>query len=165
MQSSNTPKYLIGSLLVVGVLFLIANLILSNMLAVADNVVAPEPMDAEAIAERLKPVAKENIGEEQVAEAPAAEETAPAGDDAGGEESVGKQVVTQVCAVCHSTGMMNSPKIASAEDWAPRIEKGMDTLYEHAINGFNMMPARGGNPKLTDDEVKAAVDYMTSSAE
>jgi len=161
MQSSNTPKYLIGSLIVVAVLFLIANLILSNMLSIADGVVEPEPMDAEAIAERLKPVARENIGEEQIAEAPpAAEESADSDDD-----SVGKQVVTQVCAVCHSTGMMNSPKIASAGDWAPRIEKGMDTLYTHAINGFNMMPARGGNPKLTDDEVKAAVDYMVSSAE
>jgi len=163
MQSSNTPKYLIGSLIVVGVLFLIANLILSNMLSIADNVVEPEPMDAEAIAERLKPVAKENIGEEQVAEAPTAAET-EAADDAA-DASVGKQVVTQVCAVCHSTGMMNSPKIGNANDWAPRIEKGMDTLYTHAINGFNMMPARGGNPKLSDDEVKAAVDYMTSSAE
>lgn len=163
MQSSNTPKYLIGSLIVVGVLFLIANLILSNMLAVADNVVEPEPMDAEAIAERLKPVAKENIGEEQIAEAPAAEETEAAGD--AGDDSVGKQVVTQVCAVCHGSGMMNSPKVGNAADWAPRLEKGIDTLYDHAINGFNMMPARGGNPKLTDDEVKAAVDYMVSSAE
>ena len=160
MQSSNTPKYLIGSLIVVGVLFLIANLILSNMLAVADNVIEPEPMDAEAIAERLKPVAKENIGEEQIAEAP----TAEAADDAA-DASVGKQVVTQVCAVCHGSGMMNSPKIGNGADWAPRLEKGIDTLYDHAINGFNMMPARGGNPKLTDDEVKAAVDYMVSSAE
>ena len=163
MQSSNTPKYLIGSLIVVGVLFLIANLILSNMLAVADNVIEPEPMDAEAIAERLKPVARENIGEEQIAQAPVAEET-EAADDAA-DASVGKQVVTQVCAVCHGSGMMNSPKVGNAADWAPRLEKGIDTLYDHAINGFNMMPARGGNPKLTDDEVKAAVDYMVSSAE
>ncbi|WP_300495539.1 c-type cytochrome [uncultured Methylophaga sp.] len=163
MQSSNTPKYLIGSLIVVGVLFLIANLILSNMLAVADNVIEPEPMDAEAIAERLKPVARENIGEEQIAQAPVAEET-EAADDAA-DASVGKQVVTQVCAVCHGSGMMNSPKIGNGADWAPRLEKGIDTLYDHAINGFNMMPARGGNPKLTDDEVKAAVDYMVSSAE
>jgi cytochrome c5 len=150
-------------LIVVGVLFLIANLILSNMLAVADNVIEPEPMDAEAIAERLKPVARENIGEEQIAEAPTAEET-EAADDAA-DASVGKQVVTQVCAVCHGSGMMNSPKIGNGADWAPRLEKGIDTLYDHAINGFNMMPARGGNPKLTDDEVKAAVDYMVSSAE
>lgn len=159
MQSSNSPKYLIGSLIVIGVLFLIAHLILSNMLAIADGVVEPEPMDAEAIAERLKPVAKENIGEEQVAQAPVADETEDAAAEAG-DDSVGKQVVTQVCAVCHGTGMMNSPKVGNAADWAPRIEKGMDTLYDHAINGFNLMPARGGNPKLSDDEVKAAVDYM-----
>ena len=164
MQSSNSPKYLIGSLIVVAVLFVIANLILSNMLAIADGVVEPEPMDAEAIAERLKPVARENIGEEQIAEAPVADETEDTAGSAD-ENSVGKQVTTQVCAVWHGTGMMNSPKIGNAADWAPRIEKGMDTLYEHAINGFNMMPARGGNPKLSDDEVKAAVDYMISSAD
>lgn len=163
MQSTNSPKYLIGSLIVVAVLFLIANLILSNMLAIADSVVEPEPMDAEAIAERLKPVARENIGEEQVAEAPAADETEDAAE--AGDNSVGKQVVTQVCAVCHASGMMNSPKIGNAADWAPRIEQGMDTVYKHAIEGFNMMPARGGNPKLTDEEVKAAVDYMISSAD
>jgi cytochrome c5 len=58
--------------------------------------------------------------------------------------------------------MMSSPKLGSAGDWAPRIEQGMDTLYKHAINGLNMMPARGGRPSLTDDEVKAAVDHMVS---
>ncbi|RLA11389.1 MAG: cytochrome c5 family protein, partial [Gammaproteobacteria bacterium] len=67
--------------------------------------------------------------------------------------------------MCHSTGMMNSPKLGNATDWAPRIEKGMDTLYSNAINGLNMMPARGGNPNLSDDEVKAAVDYMLSEAQ
>jgi cytochrome c5 len=70
--------------------------------------------------------------------------------------------VTQVCSVCHGSGMMSSPKLGSAGDWAPRIEQGMDTLYKHAINGLNMMPARGGRPSLTDDEVKAAVDHMVS---
>ena len=164
MQSSNTPKYLIGSLLIVAALFVIANLILSNMLSIADNVIEPEPMDAEAIAERLKPVAKENIGEEQIAETTAEEETEVA-DNTTADDNVGKRVVTQVCAVCHDKGMMNSPKVGNADDWAPRLEKGMNTLYDHAINGFNMMPERGGNPKLTDDEVKAAVDYMISSAE
>ena len=95
MQSSNSPKYLIGSLIVVAVLFVIANLILSNMLAIADGVVEPEPMDAEAIAERLKPVARENIGEEQIAEAPVADETEDTAGSAD-ENSVGKQVTTQV---------------------------------------------------------------------
>ena len=42
------------------------------------------------------------------------------------------------------------------------VEKGVDTLYSSALNGFNMMPARGGNPSLSDDDIKAAVDHMLS---
>jgi cytochrome c5 len=49
-------------------------------------------------------------------------------------------------------------------DWGPRIAQGKDTLYKHAIEGFNgakgAMPARGGNAKMSDEDVKAAVDYM-----
>ncbi len=168
MQSSNSPKYLIGSVIVIAILFLIAKLILSNMLAVADGVLEPEPMDAEAVEERIKPVAKETVGEEQIAAAPAAveEDAAAASDGANTEEnSVGKQVYNQVCSVCHSTGMMNSPRFGNADDWAPRLEQGMETVYAHALNGLNMMPARGGNPTLSDDEVKAAVDFMISSAD
>lgn len=168
MQSSNSPKYLIGSVIVIAILFLIVKLILSNMLAVADGVLEPEPMDAEAVEERIKPVAKETIGEEQIAAAPVAveEDTAAASDGANTEEnSVGKQVYNQVCSVCHSTGMMNSPRFGNADDWAPRLEQGMETVYAHALNGLNMMPARGGNPTLSDDEVKAAVDFMISSAD
>lgn len=168
MQSSNSPKYLIGSVIVIAILFLIAKLILSNMLAVADGVLEPEPMDAEAVEERIKPVAKETVGEEQIAAAPAAveEDAAAASDGANTEEnSVGKQVYNQVCSVCHSTGMMNSPRFGNADDWAPRLEQGIETVYGHALNGLNMMPARGGNPTLSDDEVKAAVDFMISSAD
>lgn len=54
-------------------------------------------------------------------------------------------------------------KIGDADAWAPRIEKGMDKVYANAINGFNMMPARGGNAGLSDDDVKAAVDHMIAA--
>ena len=54
------------------------------------------------------------------------------------------------------------------DDWGPRIAQGKDTLYKHALEGFTgqkgMMPARGGNAALTDDEVKAAVDFMVSKS-
>jgi len=156
MDSQNSGKFFIGSIIVFIIVFGLVNVLLSTMQSVAKSVVTPESMTAEDVAERIKPVAQVYIGEAPVLEVAPAEETS-----AGS----GEQVVTQVCALCHSTGMMSSPKLGSASDWAPRIEKGVETLYENAINGFNMMPARGGRPTLTDDEVKTAVDHMLLSAQ
>ncbi|GAB2719670.1 c-type cytochrome [Halomonas garicola] len=58
------------------------------------------------------------------------------------------------------TGAAGAPKRGDADAWAPRQEKGIDTLYDHAINGFQAMPPKGGQVSLSDDDVKAAVDYM-----
>ena len=51
------------------------------------------------------------------------------------------------------------------DDWRQRVKKSRVELYRHAIEGFigpdySVMPPRGGNEELNDDEVKAAVDYM-----
>ncbi len=59
---------------------------------------------------------------------------------------------------------MESPKFGDSGAWSARISQGLDTMVDHAINGFNMMPARGGNGSLTDEEVKNAVIYMANSA-
>ena len=75
----------------------------------------------------------------------------------------GEEVYNAVCTNCHGSGMLGAPKMGSAADWGPRKAKGKDTLYTHAINGFNAMPARGGG-ELSDQEVKNAVDYMTSKS-
>ena len=53
-----------------------------------------------------------------------------------------------------------APKVGEKAVWAPRIAQGKDALYEHAIKGKGVMPAKGGNPALTDDQVKATVDWM-----
>lgn len=91
-----------------------------------------------------------------VAEAPAA---APAAD-----HEAGKSVFAKTCAMCHAAGVAGAPKPGDKDDWGPRIAQGKDTLYKHALEGFTgkkgMMPARGSNPALSDDEVKSAVDYM-----
>lgn len=82
------------------------------------------------------------------------------------DNAVGKKVFGQVCSMCHASGAAGSPKPGDKADWGPRIAQGNDVLYKHALEGFTgakgMMPARGGNATLKDDEVKAAVDYMVS---
>lgn len=79
----------------------------------------------------------------------------------------GKKVYEAACAACHGTGVAGAPKIGDKAAWAPRIKQGSATLYDHAIKGFQgkagVMPAKGGS-SASDDEVKAAVDYMASAA-
>jgi len=74
----------------------------------------------------------------------------------------GEAIYTATCLACHSAGVLGAPKIGEKALWEPRIAKGMEVLYTNSINGINMMPPRGGNASLKDDEVKAAVDYMVS---
>lgn len=80
------------------------------------------------------------------------------------ENTLGKSVFGRVCSMCHAVGAAGSPKPGDKADWGPRIAQGMDVLQKHALEGFTgakgQMPARGANPSLTDDEVKAAVKYM-----
>ena len=64
------------------------------------------------------------------------------------------------CAACHATGAAGAPITGNIGQWASHLAKGADTLYTNAINGINAMPARGGNASLSDDNVKAIVDYM-----
>ena len=79
----------------------------------------------------------------------------------------GEKLFSSVCATCHTAGLMGAPKLGDKADWAPRIAQGKDTLYKNAIVGYQgkagVMPAKGGS-QASDEEVKAAVDYMVSKA-
>lgn len=81
---------------------------------------------------------------------------------------IGEETYQKTCSVCHGTTALGAPVIGNKEQWAPRIAQGEDVLHTHAIEGYvgdsGAMPARGGNPALDDDTVKAAVDYMVSKA-
>lgn len=92
----------------------------------------------------------------------------PAAESAMAEPTQGKSVFNKTCAMCHAVGAAGAPKPGDQADWAPRIAQGMDVLYKHSIEGYTgakgVMPARGGAATLTDDEVKAGVDYMVSAA-
>ncbi|NJO16856.1 MAG: cytochrome c5 family protein [Thioploca sp.] len=77
----------------------------------------------------------------------------------------GEQIYNNTCIACHLAGMSSAaPKIGNQRDWVGRIDKGIETLLDHSLNGFNDMPPRGGKPNLSDDEVKDAVAYMISKS-
>jgi len=76
----------------------------------------------------------------------------------------GKKVFDSTCTACHSTGVAGSPKLGDKAAWAPRIKAGINVLHDTAIKGKGAMPPKGGNAALSDDAVKAAVDYMVAAA-
>lgn len=72
----------------------------------------------------------------------------------------GRSVYSVSCASCHAHGMRGAPQVRDAEAWAPRLAQGKDTLYRHVIEGLGWMPRRGTCFTCSDEDVKAAVDYM-----
>lgn len=77
----------------------------------------------------------------------------------------GRDLWLENCEGCHGYGIADAPVPMRPSDWKHRVIKQKEVLYRHAIEGFigedySMMPARGGNEELNDDQVKAAVDYM-----
>lgn len=112
---------------------------------------AEEKGGREAVVARIAPV-----GEIQVAEVAAPSAAGAAGD--------GEGTFKKICSGCHAAGMLGSPKFGDKAAWAPRIARGLDSLYNSALKGKNAMPAKGGNPQLSDADVKAAVQYMVNAA-
>ena len=84
--------------------------------------------------------------------------------DASSAKVDGKAVFEANCKMCHGGTIPGAPGIGKKDEWAPRIKQGKETLHKHALEGFNTMPAKGGNTSLSDDEVKAAADYMANQS-
>lgn len=144
-----TPKQLIIVVVLAFVVPIALIVMLSQLVTGSLSVNKDNPgMSDEAIARRLKPV-----GEVLVSD-PSAPKV----------EKNGKQVVEAVCAACHATGALNAPKIGDKAAWASLIKKGLDTIAADAIKGVRQMPARGGNPDLSDIEVTRAVVYMANQS-
>lgn len=131
-----------------------------------DDIKAAVDYMIEAAGGTTAAVAEPTAAAPVVEETPAvAEETAAAPTDTAGK---GKEVYDSVCFACHAMGVAGAPKLADKEAWVARIAQGNDTLYDHAINGFmgaGLMPPKGGRADLSDDDVKAAVDYMVENSQ
>ncbi|USD65238.1 cytochrome c5 family protein [Vibrio sp. SCSIO 43136] len=102
----------------------------------------------DAIAERIKPVGQVYLaGAEPVSNEPA-------------EPRDGATVYNTFCTACHTSGVSGAPIKGDADQWAPRLAQGMDVVTDHAINGFNAMPAKGSCMDCSDDEIIAAIEHM-----
>jgi cytochrome c5 len=134
---------------------------------------ARESADAsdEATAKRIAPVGQVNVGKRSDPTAPVAEQPTPAATEAAPEDTgnKGKEVYESACFICHTPGAAGAPKLGDKPAWAPRISQGRDILVGRAIQGFQgsagLMPPRGGHSDLTDEDIKAAVDYMVSTSQ
>ncbi len=124
------------------------------------------PIEAQRTEGRIAPsgaVFAGASGEAAKAAADAAAKAAAASQVAYGGTLDGAVIYDSLCAACHKSGVGGAPMLTAAGLGA-RASLGKDTLHKHAIEGYTgnagVMPAKGGNPALTDDQVKATVDWM-----
>ena len=102
-----------------------------------------------------------------VAVATSAPAEAPGNNTSAGEPTAlrgGKQIVETVCMACHGSGVLGAPGIDDHAQWLTRVGQGFDVLLRHTVEGFKNMPPRGGDPALSDAELKLAIAYMLDRA-
>ncbi|HEU5177602.1 MAG TPA: c-type cytochrome [Burkholderiales bacterium] len=103
---------------------------------------------------------------EQPAAAPAQQQQATASQTQTkpSASADGKAVYDKLCFACHQQSVAGSPKLGDKDAWAPRLKQGTDTLVQSVIKGKGAMPPKAGNPSLSDAEIRAAVEFMTSQS-
>lgn len=152
----NFAQVILGLVLITFILILLGMYFNSKLISASGQV-----QQAAANA-RIAPVGAVFAGETGAAAAAAAAAEAAAaskGVAAYGGTLDGGEIYAQLCTGCHTSGAAGAPKLEKAA-WGARIAQGTDTLHKHAIDGIRSMPARGGNPSLTDEQVSATVDWM-----
>jgi len=82
---------------------------------------------------------------------------------AAAQEMSGAEVYDLTCRECHSTGKLNAPKLGDRGRWKKLVREGLDDLVPAALHGLRQMPAKGGNPALSDLEVARAVVFMANA--
>jgi len=158
--------------IVIGTVALIIGIMLTAQLAVgfygSRSTKGDPAMSDAAVAKRIAPVAKLAADPNAPAPAPAAARPAPASAAATAAPAAhpGKAAYDATCSVCHAAGVAGAPKAGDKAAWSVRLKaaKGKAGLYASSLKGKGAMPAKGGNASLSDDAVKAAVDYLLATA-
>jgi len=143
----------IGALAGLALLFLVAALIISDD---EDIYVPPGMTETEVVAQRVQPIGEVNMGGPKVAETTAAATDEPA------EPRGGEAMYNAVCSACHDAGTLGAPELGDQAAWSERAQKGMETLVNHSLNGFNQMPAQ--KTSGSREEIENAVGYMLEQA-
>lgn len=130
-----------------------------------------DPAAEQRVLNRISPVGEVYAGATGAAAqagAMKAAAAAAASQVAYGGTMDGSVIFGNLCTGCHTSGAGGAPKLDAAGIGARMAEQGMDMLVSKAISGFKgnvgVMPAKGGNPALTDDQVKATVMWMVSQS-
>jgi len=172
-----TPKQLIAVILLA---FIVPIAVIAVLASLAFHSIRPDAtaFSEEAVAKRLKPVGDvvvdPNAPAPEVATTPAppgapavaASAAGPTAATAGaaGDAAKGKTVYDASCVACHGAGIAGAPKTGDKAAWAPRLKQGVAALYESALKGKGAMPPKGGNPALSDADIKASVDFLVGQA-
>ncbi|WMD18846.1 c-type cytochrome [Achromobacter seleniivolatilans] len=144
-----TPKQLVVTIILSFVIPIAIIILLVNMVVSGTKVGAgSDTLSNEAVTKRIAPVAGFALVD---ANAPKVFKT-------------GEQVFAAVCTACHTAGIAGAPKMGDNAAWAPFIQAGYDTMLNVALHGKGGMPAKGGNPTLSDFEVARAVVYMANKS-
>ena len=159
----NVFSLVIGLLMAVAIgLFAFARIVASHT---QDQERLVDTRYVKSVTERIQPFSREAVaGQDNSA---LVIKASPAAAQAGGAAAMpktGTELFTQACSACHGQGIAGAPKAGDAAAWAPRIAKGKNVLYQHALQGFQggsgVMPPKGGRMDVPDDVVRAAVDHM-----
>lgn len=171
--NSTDQVFLKKFLMLIGFLALVA--VVLGILAGIIYSAAPSNKDSALVKvadERIATVGGVYAGETGAAAMQAAKDAAAtlaASQVAYGGTTDGKEIYGNLCHSCHETGAGGSPKLSDKGAWTVRVAQGLATLQKHAIEGYNggagVMPARGGNPSLTDEQVNATVEWMVSQVQ
>ena len=74
--------------------------------------------------------------------------------------SAGEAIVKANCKVCHAQGINGAPVLGNKKMWQERAQQPLELLVQHVSEGYGLMPAKGGNEELTQEDITLAVKYM-----